>query len=113
MERRILKDFQIGFVEGVANEVTQQGVKDVFGSIAKAVNKKGTTKGKPKDWNNFVRKNTVARDPIGSTRNSIVRRSRKSLRRHIIDTEHEGLDMNTDKLIGLFKIFIYFLHKIK
>lgn len=48
MERRILKDFQIGFVEGVANEIASgtQGVKDVFGSIAKAVNKRGnTTKG--------------------------------------------------------------------
>lgn len=46
MERRILKDFQIGFVEGIANEVNQQGVKDVFGSIAKAVNiKKGASKG--------------------------------------------------------------------
>lgn len=45
MERRILKDFQIGFVDSVANEAGQQGVKDVFGSIAKAVNKKGTTKG--------------------------------------------------------------------
>lgn len=42
MERRILKDFQIGIVEGIVNEVVQgsKEVKDVFSSIAKAIGKK-------------------------------------------------------------------------
>lgn len=47
MERRILKDFQIGIVEGIVNEVVQSSkeVKDVFSSIAKAIGKKASGKG--------------------------------------------------------------------
>lgn len=45
MERRILKDFQIGFVENIINEaVAGNEVKDVFSSIAKALGKKTATK---------------------------------------------------------------------
>lgn len=46
MERRILKDFQIGIVEGIVNEVVQgsKEVKDVFSSIAKAIGKKSVKK---------------------------------------------------------------------
>lgn len=46
MERRILKDFQIGLVEGIVNEVlvgpTQP--KDVFSQIAKAIGGRASNK---------------------------------------------------------------------
>lgn len=46
MERRILKDFQIGIVEGIVSEVVQgsKEVKDVFSSIAKAIGKRASSK---------------------------------------------------------------------
>lgn len=46
MERRILKDFQIGIVEGIVNDVVQgtKEAKDVFSSIAKAIGKKSVKK---------------------------------------------------------------------
>lgn len=53
------------------------------------------------DWNTLVRKNTVARDPIGSTRNSISRRDRRSLRRSILEEAERGLTMDTDKIVGM------------
>lgn len=100
MERRILKDFQIGLVEGIVNEVLvkSQEPKDVFSQIAKAIGGRSSHK-KSKDWNAIVRKNTVVRDPIGSTQASIYRKHRRSLRRHIIDASHKGLEINTDKLL--------------
>lgn len=52
------------------------------------------------DWNTLVRKNTLARDPIGSTRNSITRRDRRSLRRQILEEANAGLRMDTDKIVG-------------
>lgn len=53
------------------------------------------------DWNTLVRKNTIARDPIGSTRNSISRRDRRSLRRRILEEADRGLTMDTDKIVGM------------
>lgn len=46
MERRILKDFQIGIVETLVSEAVQgtKEAKDVFSSIAKAIGKKASTK---------------------------------------------------------------------
>lgn len=46
MERRILKDFQIGIVETLVNEAVRETTapKDVFSSIAKAINKGGSSK---------------------------------------------------------------------
>jgi transient receptor potential cation channel subfamily C member 4 len=44
MERRIMKDFQIGFVEDSLGKqlatATAEGSKDVFGSLAKALKRK-------------------------------------------------------------------------
>lgn len=99
MERRILKDFQIGLVEGIVNEVLVKAhePKDVFSQIAKAIGTRSSNKGK--NWNEIVRKNTVVRDPIGSTQASFRRRERRSLRRQIIESANKGLDMNTDKLV--------------
>lgn len=99
MERRILKDFQIGLVEGIVNEVLVKShePKDVFSQIAKAIGSRASSKST--NWNELVRKNTVVRDPIGSTQASMHRIHRRSLRRAIMDSAHKGLDMNTEKLL--------------
>lgn len=46
MERRILKDFQIGFVEGIVNEMmsSDKPSKDVFSTIAKVISSRGAEK---------------------------------------------------------------------
>lgn len=46
MERRILKDFQIGIVEGIINESLQAAKepKDVFSTIAKVIGKRSSSK---------------------------------------------------------------------
>ena len=47
MERRILKDFQIGFVENLKQEMTEnvEAGKDIFSSLAKVIGKKKSQKG--------------------------------------------------------------------
>lgn len=80
MERRIIKDFQIGMVEGVVNEIisTEKVPQNIFGKIAKAI---GRVDSKKKDWNELVRTSSMAGDPIGST-NEIKRKTqRNTLRR--------------------------------
>jgi transient receptor potential cation channel subfamily C member 4 len=46
MERRILKDFQIGIVEGLINETLQTAKepKDVFSTLAKVIGKRSSSK---------------------------------------------------------------------
>lgn len=44
MERRIMKDFQIGIVETLVNEIKTEGASDVFSSIAKVIGKRGSNK---------------------------------------------------------------------
>lgn len=46
MERRILKDFQIGIVESIVTEAVKNAAEtgDVFSTIAKAFNKRSTNK---------------------------------------------------------------------
>lgn len=45
MERRILKDFQIGIVETIVSEaVRTTEARDVFSTIAKAMNKRQSKK---------------------------------------------------------------------
>ncbi|XP_068623201.1 transient receptor potential protein [Battus philenor] len=87
MERRILKDFQIGIVEGIIKDVIsrESKPKDVFSQIAKAIVRKGSTESKKRDWNALVRTNTTRRDPIGRTSEAETKRSRQSLRLHILD----------------------------
>uniref|UniRef100_A0A182W588 Transient receptor ion channel domain-containing protein n=1 Tax=Anopheles minimus TaxID=112268 RepID=A0A182W588_9DIPT len=103
MERRILKDFQIGFVEGILQDTfstPSEKPADVFSTIAKAIgNKSSTKKKKPEDWNALVRRSTVARDPIGNSTEAIMRRSRQSLRKQILDNSEKGLEMDTDHLV--------------
>ncbi|XP_016980227.2 transient receptor potential protein [Drosophila rhopaloa] len=99
MERRILKDFQIGFVENLKQEMSEsESGRDIFSSLAKVIGRKKTQKG-DKDWNAIARKNTFASDPIGSKRSSMQRHSQRSLRRKIIETANEGLLMNQNQLI--------------
>lgn len=47
MERRILKDFQIGFVENLQDEMakSEDAGKDIFSSVAKVLGKKKSQKG--------------------------------------------------------------------
>ncbi|KAM7359756.1 transient receptor potential protein-like isoform 2-T2 [Cochliomyia hominivorax] len=100
LERRILKDFQIGFVETLQNELennVEEG-KDIFSSLATAIRKKRSQKGE-KDWNAIARKNTMSANPIGSKRSSLQRHSQRSLRRRIIEQANEGLKMNQNQLI--------------
>ncbi|KAH8383307.1 hypothetical protein KR009_007970 [Drosophila setifemur] len=99
MERRILKDFQIGFVENLKQEMSEsESGRDIFSSLAKVIGRKKTQKG-DKDWNAIARKNTFAADPIGSKRSSMQRHSQRSLRRKIIEQANEGLQMNQTQLI--------------
>ncbi|XP_058443058.1 transient receptor potential protein [Malaya genurostris] len=104
MERRILKDFQIGFVEGILNETFRdtkdKSAQDVFTTIAKAIGgRQSAKKKKPEDWNALVRKNTMVGDPIGNSMEVQNRRSRQSLRKQILDSSQQGLEMNTENVV--------------
>lgn len=122
LERRILKDFQIGIVESIVTEAVQKTTetKDIFTSIAQAMNIRASAKKfvwilfiepnfsddkllifRKQDWNALVRQTTITRDPIGSTRNSLTRRDRRSLRRHILEEVGQGLKMNTQRIVGM------------
>lgn len=59
---------------------------------------------KPKDWNELVRKSTIVKDPIGSTRNSLTRRDRRSLRRRILEEADHGLTMDTERIVGMYHL---------
>lgn len=90
MERRLMKDFQIGVIETAVKEaiVAEDGnTKDMFARIARAI---GGKKSK-KDWNEMVRKASVRADPIGSKQASIRRRTKASVRRMKIEKENAAL----------------------
>lgn len=80
MERRIMKDFQIGIVEGVVKEIisNEQKVTNIFGKIAKAI---GRGESKKKDWNEFVRRSIIQRNPIGSSDEAERKQRQMSVRR--------------------------------
>jgi len=102
MERRLLKDFQIGMVEGIVKEAisSEKEPKDVFSKIARAIGRRTSSQSQKKDWNAMVRRSTMVRDPIGSTTEAQVRRSRQSLRRYIIENQAEAFSsMDPEKLI--------------
>lgn len=56
MERRILKDFQIGIVESIVNEAVKSSTetRDVFTSIAKAITKRAVSKKYESHWNEYL-----------------------------------------------------------
>lgn len=99
MERRLIKDFQIGIVEGIVNDAiqTEKRPSDMFTKIARAIGRR--TSGSKKDWNAIVRKNTVAHDPIGSTDERKERHSRQSIRRYIIEKNAALESMDPEKLV--------------
>ncbi|XP_069696083.1 transient receptor potential protein-like [Periplaneta americana] len=102
MERRLQKGFQIAFVEGLVTEALtgNKEPKDVFSKIARAIGRRGSSQKKKKDWNAMVRRNTTVRDPIGSSSEAMIRRSRQSLRRHIISEHSTALiTMDPEKLV--------------
>ncbi|XP_045478716.1 transient receptor potential protein [Harmonia axyridis] len=87
MERRILKDFQIGLMGGLAKSMETFGkdTKDVFGQLAKVIAKK-TIKRKSKNWNEVVKKKALTQDQIGSIDvEEKARQRRQSLRRRSQD----------------------------
>jgi hypothetical protein len=102
MERRILKDFQIGFVEGVVNEAlsSDKGSKDVFTKIANAIGKRKTITEK-KDWNAEAKRRNSQRELIGTTSELTHRRqSQQSLRRYIIENQSTAMQtLDPNKLI--------------
>ncbi|KAF5272566.1 hypothetical protein FQR65_LT04905 [Abscondita terminalis] len=77
MERRILKDFYIGALEGMANTTDKTGsYKNLFNHIIKAITKQ-SQKSRRKQWNKSVRRATLTFNPIGSSKeaDSVKRRS--------------------------------------
>lgn len=103
MERRLLKDFQIGLVEGLIQDAitsNEKTPKDVFSKIAKAIGRRTSQGSKKKDWNAMVRQKSVARDPIGSTAEGTERRHRQSVRRYILDHQKDSImSMDANKLV--------------
>lgn len=105
MERRLLKDFQIGLVEGLVQDAISSSdksgsAKDVFSKIAKAIGRRTSQGSKKKDWNAVARQRSVVRDPIGSTAEGAERRHRQSVRRYILDHQKDSLlSMDADKLV--------------
>lgn len=101
MERRLQKDFQIGIVEGIVNSVIQseKEPKDVFSQLARAIGRRGSGSTK-KDWNAVVRKNTLARDPIGSRSEVYIRQTRRSLRRiQQVDPQSDLASLDPNRLV--------------
>ncbi|ERL93960.1 hypothetical protein D910_11246 [Dendroctonus ponderosae] len=102
MERRLLKDFHIGIVDNIVNEIQQnlEEPKNVFGQIAKVIGRRTTFKSKKKDWNALVRRNTTASNPIGSAQEAEESiKKRQSLRKHIISNVNQPVHIEDEKLI--------------
>lgn len=110
MERRLLKDFHIGIVEGLVQEMSQNTEpKNIFGQLAKVIGRRTTSKSKRKDWNALVRKSSVKSDPIGSAQgmeNSIAKR--QSLRKHIITNVTQLQNLDDTMLIGKYVCRTFF-----
>lgn len=103
MERRLLKDFHIGIVEGLVQEMTQNNEpKNIFGQLAKVIGRRTTTRSKKKDWNALVRKSSLIIDPIGSAQgmeNTIAKR--QSLRKHILTNVKQLQNLDDTMLLGM------------
>lgn len=102
MERRLQKGFQIGFVERILTEAMEgnKEPRDVFTKIAQAIHHRSSSQSKKKDWNAMVRRNTMVRDPIGSSSEADLQRSRQSVRQHIVANNRATLlSMDAEKLV--------------
>ncbi|KAF2349669.1 hypothetical protein FHG87_019574 [Trinorchestia longiramus] len=82
MERKLMKGFNIGRVEGIVKEVLTETKKtsNVFGKLAQAIGSK--RKSAKTDWNAKVHRASMRRDQIGSSTTSLSR-SQTSIRRRI------------------------------
>lgn len=95
MERRILKDFQIGVVENLVQNaiMSEKEPQNIFGKIAKAIKRGESSK---KDWNSIVQKSVKGSNPIGrssiKTDRLIHRRRSQTLRRYIMEHEVAGAE---------------------
>merc|ERR1719154_527025 len=98
MERKLMKGFNIGKVEGILESVVTEDKakgKNFFSNLAKAMNRKSK-----KDWNSKAsRSGSGKRDQIGSSRQS-MNRSNASIKRRI-DYENDQLlqSMNPDQIV--------------
>jgi transient receptor potential cation channel subfamily C len=102
MERRLQKGFQIGFVEGIVTEVigANKEPRNVFSKIAQAIGHRASSQSKKKDWNAMVHRNTIVRDPIGSSREADFRQSCQSMKQHTIANHTTALlSMDAEKLV--------------
>lgn len=63
MERRILKDFQIGEI----GKMDRKSISFTF-KYSQSMRRKSVLKKKKKDWNSLVRQHTQTVDPIGRSR---------------------------------------------
>ncbi|PNF21582.1 hypothetical protein B7P43_G12722 [Cryptotermes secundus] len=102
MERRLQKGFQIGFVERILTEVIEDNKepRDVFSKIAQAIHHHGSSQSKKKDWNAMVRRNTIVRDPIGSSSVADLQKSRQSMKQQIVRNNMTALlSMDAEKLV--------------
>jgi transient receptor potential cation channel subfamily C len=102
MERRLQKGFQIGFVERILTEAMEgnKEPRDVFTKIAQAIHHRSSSQTKKKDWNAMVRRNTMVKDPIGSSSEADLQRSRQSVRQHIVANNRTALlSMDAEKLV--------------
>lgn len=106
MERRILKDFQIGVVENLVQNaiMSEKEPQNIFGKIAKAIKRGESSK---KDWNSIVQKSVKGSNPIGrssiKTDRLIHRRRSQTLRRYIMEHEVAGaeqIDRSRSQLFG-------------
>ncbi|XP_069953350.1 transient receptor potential protein-like [Cherax quadricarinatus] len=95
MERRLLKGFNIGLVEGIITDIltSEKKPKNIFGKLARAIGKK-----KKEDWNARVSRASTRRDQIGSSETSLMR-SQTSIKRRI-QYENEMLlkSLNPEKI---------------
>lgn len=90
MERRLIKDFQIGIVEGILQEALVQDkdpTMDVFSKIVQILRKTGSKSSKKKDWNALVRKTSLPKNPIGTSEERKERLARQSLRRYLTNVQ--------------------------
>jgi len=97
-ERRLMKNFQIGMVEDVINDIISRDSrpKDIFGKIARAI---GNSTTKRTDWNAVSRRFSKKRNPIGRSDTSLKRASQQSLRRKTVEEANNILlRMNAEEL---------------
>jgi transient receptor potential cation channel subfamily C member 4 len=104
MERRLMKDFQIGCVENLLNEVVQTKgpSKDIFSNLAKAISKK--TGSKTSIQGSKVSKDAFGRkkaDPIGSASNVKDQEAkRQSMRRQLSTNAITNFkEVNVDEIV--------------